>query len=110
MVSPRRPPDTIKKFVGLTARDCKTDGSVTLLSATEVDLLRNQVPGWRVVKNAAGKEAIRQDWKAKDADAAPKLAAKLTEVSSSQGHSANTTVTINGTDITVEMTTVAAGM
>jgi hypothetical protein len=40
-----------------------------------------QVPGWRLVNNAAGKQAIRQDWKLKSAEAAQQLQTMIATIS-----------------------------
>ena len=70
-----RPPDHIRNYVGLTSRSCQdkdVKGTASLMDDKEVDLLRNQVPGWRIA-TASGKACLRQDWKCKDSAAAQQL-------------------------------------
>lgn len=96
--------------MGLTSKSCKENmASLALLTQAEVDLYKNQAPGWRVATNAAGQQCIKQDWKGKDADAAPQIAAKLTAVSTAEGHSENVNVAIVGTELSIELTTTSFG-
>ncbi|KAK9849503.1 hypothetical protein WJX84_009680 [Apatococcus fuscideae] len=60
-----RPPHGMDKITGLRSRKCKPceAGKTQALDSTTINALRNQVPGWQVTKDAAGRPCIRQEWK-----------------------------------------------
>ena len=57
-----RAPESIGQVMGLAAKSCSETEPVPV-DEKERELLRNQVPGWRV-DGAAGEEGIRRDWTA----------------------------------------------
>ncbi|GMH41706.1 hypothetical protein BSKO_09616 [Bryopsis sp. KO-2023] len=82
------PPDEISKFIGLTSRKCKPceGGNVPVLEESEIDRLRNQVPGWMVVKDGEGSGKIRQEWKVKNFTSGLELFKRIAVIAEDQGH------------------------
>jgi 4a-hydroxytetrahydrobiopterin dehydratase len=78
-------PDKSKSLMGVNAQPIKLDADLTLLTAKEIDLLKNQVPGWRVVSSADNKPiAIAQEWKGSSSAAAAEIAKRLGSVLTSE--------------------------
>jgi len=72
------------QFIGLTSRQCGPE-SMQLLDEVTRERLRQQVPGWRV-QTGGDAAVLRQEWTAKDADAAKQLLERLQAVAQEQGH------------------------
>lgn len=103
-----KPPDAIKKLVGLSSREILPVSELRALNDSEINLLRQQVAGWRVASTSeAGLTCLRNEWKAKDTEAAVVLRDKLQELSMAFGHPA--TVSVSGTDVTIQLTTPSVG-
>jgi 4a-hydroxytetrahydrobiopterin dehydratase len=57
-----------------------------LLDEKQVNSFRQQVPGWRVTKTAAGTECIRFDWKVKDAASGAQLVSMIEGLFAAEKH------------------------
>lgn len=50
----------MESVIGLKSKKCKPcEGGVPALSEQDIELLRNQVPGWQLIKDEEGKFRIR---------------------------------------------------
>jgi hypothetical protein len=103
-----RPPDAIGSVIGLKARACTPVDAAQLLEEQFVERYRQQVPGWRIVNNAAGVPSIRQEWTARDAAAAEQLLQQFREVAAAKGHDISLAEAVSSTAV-VELTTAAKG-
>jgi pterin-4a-carbinolamine dehydratase len=74
------------------------------LQGKELDLFKNQVPGWRLGSTPAGHQSITQEWKAKDDAAAAEISARLSAVAAASGH-ALSSVSVKGTSVVLELCT-----
>mmetsp|Transcript_43417 Transcript_43417/g.130229 ORF Transcript_43417/g.130229 Transcript_43417/m.130229 type:complete len:218 (-) Transcript_43417:530-1183(-) len=103
-------PASAAKFVGIGSRAIKPSAELTVLEGKEFDLLKNQVPGWRVVDTPDGLQALRQEWKAKDDASAPEIATRLqsVQVEGSESHTPHA-MDVSGSSVTVWLTTPSAG-
>ncbi|GIL55619.1 hypothetical protein Vafri_11154 [Volvox africanus] len=106
-----KPPDNIKRVLGLSARRCQDNlGSMTVLSQEDRELLRNQVPGWRMATlPAGGNPCIQQSWKLKDEAAAEQMVALVGRVAADEGHADSLTVNRVGTEVVAQLCTVSLG-
>ena len=107
-------PDKSKALMGVTAQPIKPDAELVLLEDKEIDLLKNQVPGWKVLTAPDNKAiSITQEWKGKDAAAASEIAKRLGSVLSSEekGMAASSLsgIKIQGDAVEVKLTTSTLG-
>lgn len=104
-----KPPDAISKHIGLTSRNCADNiRKLKLLEESEVNLLRQQVPGWRVLKTSAGFDCISQEYKVKDLSNGVKLISLIAEVVEREGHHPDIHLT-GGDTLLVELCTHSLG-
>jgi hypothetical protein len=94
--------------IGLKARACTPVDAAQLLEEQFVERYRQQVPGWRIVNNAAGIPCIRQEWTTRDAAAAEQLLQQFREVAAAKGHDISLAEAVSSTAV-VELTTAAKG-
>ncbi|GLC43551.1 hypothetical protein PLESTM_001485500 [Pleodorina starrii] len=106
-----KPPDTIKRVLGLSARRCQDNLSgLALLSEEERELLRNQVPGWRMATTQQGGAAcIQQSWKLKDDAAAEEMVGRVSRVAEEEGHGDSLTVSRVGSEVVAQLSTASLG-
>ncbi|EFJ50527.1 hypothetical protein VOLCADRAFT_109679 [Volvox carteri f. nagariensis] len=107
-----KPPDNIKRVLGLSSRSCKDNlASLTVLSGEDRELLRNQVPGWRMatLPGAGGKPCIQQSWKLKDEAAAEQMVERVTGVAAAEGHGDSLTMNRVGTEVVAMLCTASLG-
>lgn len=100
-------PTAFKNFVGLTAARCVPADQLSQLEEKEYNLLKQQIPGWKIVKNKAGQTAVRCDWRVKNVEAAQQLQAMVQKVGADQGHPAD--VTVSGDIVVAELSTSQVG-
>ncbi|KAG1680993.1 hypothetical protein FOA52_009952 [Chlamydomonas sp. UWO 241] len=103
-------PAGVKQFVGIGAKAIVAVGELVLVEGKTLDLLKNQVPGWRVVKTTEGHTALEQEWRAKDDASAPELASRLqsVQVEGSLEHNP-LSVKIKGSAVIVTLSTSQVG-
>ncbi|PNW88881.1 hypothetical protein CHLRE_01g049000v5 [Chlamydomonas reinhardtii] len=105
-----KPPDTIKSVMGLSARKCQDNvATLKVLSEEQRELLRNQVPGWKVAQGAEGRPCVQQSWTLKDEPSAVALAAMVAKVASDEGHSESLTLTHKGAEVVAQLCTKSLG-
>lgn len=105
-----RPPDTIHKFLGLSSKRCQDNAdSLELLSDEKRELLRQQVPGWKVTSTSDGKQCIQQEWTLKDEPSAKAFHGMADAVVQGEGHTAGATLTHVGTIVLVQLLTPSLG-
>mmetsp|Transcript_35315 Transcript_35315/g.89394 ORF Transcript_35315/g.89394 Transcript_35315/m.89394 type:complete len:214 (-) Transcript_35315:345-986(-) len=100
-------PQGMKGKIGLLAYKCAPVASLQLVEEKDMNLMKQQVPGWRIVAAASGKPAIRQDWKLKSGEAAQQLQTMIKDLAQAEGHAPEVTVT--GETLSAELTTAALG-
>eukprot|EP00775_Hariotina_reticulata_P004129 gene4129-4376_t len=103
-----KPPDAMGEHIGLRSRKCRAPEETQLLDDTLRERLRQQVPGWRIQSSAAGIQCIRQEWTAKDAQAAQQLLTQLQQVAQQNGHPLSHGDVI-GSTVVAELTTSIKG-
>eukprot|EP00200_Dunaliella_tertiolecta_P005958 CAMPEP_0202355044 /NCGR_PEP_ID=MMETSP1126-20121109/10098_1 /ASSEMBLY_ACC=CAM_ASM_000457 /TAXON_ID=3047 /ORGANISM="Dunaliella tertiolecta, Strain CCMP1320" /LENGTH=226 /DNA_ID=CAMNT_0048947585 /DNA_START=216 /DNA_END=896 /DNA_ORIENTATION=- len=80
-------PNKIKNYVGLTSRTCSAEGAQTpVQDEKEINLLKNQLAGWKVVMGKTGHPTLRFDWRLKNPECTSQLQGMITELSQAQGH------------------------
>ncbi|KAG2430761.1 hypothetical protein HYH02_013600 [Chlamydomonas schloesseri] len=105
-----KPPDTIKTVLGLSARKCQDNvASLKLLTEEQRELLRNQVPGWKVAQGASGQACIQHSWTLKDEPSAAKLVSLVGKVAADDGHSDSLTLTHTGAEVVAQLCTKSLG-
>eukprot|EP00892_Ulva_mutabilis_P009123 jgi/Ulvmu1/6583/UM003_0220.1 len=80
-----RAPDAIGTLVGLGAKTCAETPADPVDEKTR-ELLRQQVPGWRVVEVDGLGAGIRRDWSAQGPQEAKQLEERFQTVASEEGH------------------------
>lgn len=93
-------------YIGLSSRTCKPAAELVKIEGKEQDLMKNQVPGWKVNPSAIG-DSMKQEWKLKDAESAAKMAGLVNSMSSAEGHPVK--VTQEAENVSVEMHTASVG-
>jgi 4a-hydroxytetrahydrobiopterin dehydratase len=96
------------EHVGLLSRKCQPAEGLQLLDETRRERYRQQVPGWRIQSSTAGIQCIRQEWTARDGEAAQQLVSKLQEVAQQLGHPLTHTDVV-GSTVVAEVTSTPAG-
>ncbi|BDA44983.1 probable pterin-4-alpha-carbinolamine dehydratase at C-terminar half [Coccomyxa sp. Obi] len=83
-----RGPPGLEKLVGLANRKCKAceGGNVQAMDEPAANTLRNQVPGWQLIKDANGALSLRQEWKVRNFQAGLELFKRIGEVAEAEGH------------------------
>ena len=83
-----RVPEGMRRHVGLSSKKCVPceAGKVKALSEAEVNAYRNQVQGWRLVKNRKGDQCLRQDWKVKNFKAGLEAFGRIGQIAEEEGH------------------------
>lgn len=82
-----KPPDAIKKFIGLGSKKCTPHKPGTPpLSEEEITRLKMQCAGWKFDKTTSGNSAISFEWKVKSFAAGLNLFKRIAEVAEAQGH------------------------
>lgn len=78
----------MKQHLGLAAKKCVPceAGNAKALTDVEVNSIRNQTPGWQVIKNAQGHQCLRQLWKVKNFNAGLEVFARIGNVAEQEGH------------------------
>lgn len=100
-------------MLGLSARRCQENiGNLTVLSEEVRELLRNQVPGWRVATSLSGVDlaCIQQLWKLNDEEAAEQMALRVMQVAQQEGHADSLTLSRVGAEVTAQLCTASLGM
>ena len=97
--------------MGLSAHSIKPDADLIVLQGKELELMKNQVPGWRVVVSPTSKlQSLAQDWKAKDAASAAEIARRLGDVAASAGEGFKAAgITVQGENVSVELCNASLG-
>ena len=80
---------------------------LALLGAKELELKRQQVPGWRVQNNKAGIPCIRHEWTLKDATAVAECVKRIGAVAQKEGHFPEV-ITVSSM-VVAELTTTSLG-
>ncbi|KXZ55031.1 hypothetical protein GPECTOR_3g192 [Gonium pectorale] len=105
-----KPPDTIKRVLGLTSRRCQDNVSaLAVLSEADRELLRNQVPGWKIASGSSGAACIQQSWKLTDEAAAEQMAARLSKVAADEGHADSLNLARVGSEVVAQLCTKSLG-
>lgn len=83
-----RVPEGMRRHVGLSSKKCVPceAGKVKALSEAEVNAYRNQVQGWRLLKNSKGDQCLRQDWKVKNFKAGLEAFGRIGQIAEEEGH------------------------
>ncbi|KAK9811535.1 hypothetical protein WJX72_005498 [[Myrmecia] bisecta] len=83
-----RGPAGMEKITGLKAKRCiPCEGEdVKVLSESDADWMRNQVPGWRLTKDAAGVPCLRHEWKVRNFKAGLELFNRIGKIAEEEGH------------------------
>lgn len=78
----------MKQHLGLAAKKCVPceAGTAKALTDVEVNSIRNQTPGWQVIKNAQGHQCLRQLWKVKNFSAGLEVFARIGKIAEQEGH------------------------
>ncbi|KAJ9523719.1 hypothetical protein QJQ45_020141 [Haematococcus lacustris] len=81
-----RIPTSMKEHIGLTAQSCQPLDSLAPLDSKQLNLLKQQIPGWKVVTSAVGHTALSNAYRVRSREAASALHAALTALASRLGH------------------------
>ncbi|CAD7704124.1 unnamed protein product [Ostreobium quekettii] len=82
-----KPPEAMSNIMGLKTRKCvPCEQGGEPLPSKEVDLLCNQVPGWKVIKDSEGRDRIRTEWKVKSFVHGLECFKRIAEVAEEQNH------------------------
>lgn len=78
----------MKQHLGLAAKKCVPceAGTAKALTDVEVNSIRNQTPGWQVIKNAQGHQCLRQQWKVKNFKAGLEVFDRIGKIAEQEGH------------------------
>ena len=78
----------MKQHLGLAARKCIPceAGTAKAMTDIEVNSIRNQTPGWQVVKNPQGHQCLRQQWKVKNFKAGLEVFERIGKIAEQEGH------------------------
>ena len=78
----------MKQHLGLAAKKCVPceAGTAKALTDVEVNSIRNQTPGWQVIKNAQGHQCLRQQWKVKNFKAGLEMFDRIGKIAEQEGH------------------------
>ncbi|KAJ9524111.1 hypothetical protein QJQ45_022532 [Haematococcus lacustris] len=79
-------PTSMKEHIGLTAQSCQPLDSLAPLDSKQLNLLKQQIPGWKVVTSTAGHTALSNAYRVRSREAASALHAALTALASRLGH------------------------
>ncbi|GAX81768.1 hypothetical protein CEUSTIGMA_g9196.t1 [Chlamydomonas eustigma] len=102
-------PEKAKQFLGLGSKDILTMSELVVLEGKDLELLKNQAPGWRVsVSHSSGKQSLVQEWKGKDAAAAAEIQKLLQQVPGAEEHQPSS-VSLQAETVTVELSTHSLG-
>ncbi|KAG2494002.1 hypothetical protein HYH03_007929 [Edaphochlamys debaryana] len=105
-----KPPDGIRKVLGLSSRCCQDNaGNLKALVGEELELMRNQVPGWRLGTTKDGKPCIAQSWKLKDEAAAETMLGWLRSLATQEDHADALSADRVGTEVVAQLSSPAHG-
>lgn len=99
-----KPPDGMRKIVGLSFRSCVKDAA--LLQQDDIERLRVQCPGWKFDDSNA-MSAISCEWKVKSAEAGQELMSRIKQIGAVENHHPD--MTIENDVVKVLMSTKEAG-
>ena len=81
-----------------------------LVQGKDLELLKNQTPGWRVmVSKASGQLSLLQEWKGKDVAATAEVARLLGAVVQAGEPYVPASIDVQGDTVSVELCTAALG-
>jgi 4a-hydroxytetrahydrobiopterin dehydratase len=105
-----RPPERIGEFMGLKNKRCVPceGGDIKPLEDAQVNRLRLQCPGWKVITNAEGAPALSYEWQVRGFKAGLDLLHRLGDIAEAEGHHPDLHLT-GYNKVTAELTTHAAG-
>lgn len=78
----------MKQHVGLASKKCIPceAGKATALTDAETNSYRNQVPGWRLVKDSKGHLCLQQAWKVRNFKAGLEAFGRIGQIAEEEGH------------------------
>jgi 4a-hydroxytetrahydrobiopterin dehydratase len=105
-----RPPDAMAEITSLAKKKCvpSEGGALSRLEESQINILRNQCPGWRMSATAEGMECIACDWKVKSFTAALDLMRRIGDIAEGEGHHPDMHLT-GYNNLRAELTTHALG-
>ena len=105
-----KPPEAIGEITGLKNKKCLPceGGNVPKLDDAEINRLRLQCAGWKVVTNSAGVQCISYEWKVRNFMAGLELMKRLGELAEKEGHHPDLHLT-GYNHVVAELTTHAVG-
>eukprot|EP00210_Caulerpa_lentillifera_P005339 g5102.t1 len=82
-----KPPDDMDKILGLKSKRCTPcEGGTPRLTEKEIERLRNQVPGWQLIKDDEGMYRIKTEWKVRNFKSGLILFKRISEIAESEKH------------------------
>ncbi|QDZ20294.1 transcriptional coactivator/pterin dehydratase [Chloropicon primus] len=106
----KKPPEKIKEIIGLAKKRCiPCEGKdIKALTESEADLLRKQVPGWKLEKAEGNSLRLNCDWKFKNFVKSLEFFQRIAEVAEAEGHHPDLHL-VGWNKVTVEIFTHAVG-
>ena len=101
-----KPPEAIKEIVGLSSKKCiPCEGKdVKAMTESEAELMKKQVPGWKLAKDESENLKLKCDWEFKNFVKSLDFFQRIAEIAEAEGHHPDLHL-VGWNKVTVEIST-----